>query len=46
MRKKNKMIIEELVHIRMFLGDIRQLLVKERERYLQKDLNIKWTIKK
>jgi len=37
MRKSTKIIIEELVHIRMFLGDIRQLLVKQRERYLKKD---------
>jgi len=37
MRKKNKIIIEEFVHIRMFLGDIRQLLVRQRERYLKKD---------
>ena len=33
MRKSSKMIIEELVHVRMLLGDIRQLLVKQRERY-------------
>ena len=36
MRKKTKMIIEELVHIRMLLGDIRKLLELERKRYLQK----------
>ena len=46
MRNKNKMIIEELVHIRMLLGDIRKLLELERKRYLQKDLTIKGTIKK
>ena len=31
------MKIEELVHIRMLLTDIRQLLVKQRERYLKND---------
>lgn len=36
MRKKNKMIFEELVHIRMFLGDIRKLLELERKRYKYK----------
>ena len=37
MKKSTKMIIEEFVHIRMLLGDIRQLLVRQRERYLKKD---------
>ena len=31
MRKKNRIIIEELVHIRMFLGDIRKLLESQRK---------------
>jgi len=37
MRKKIKLILEELINIGMLLGDIRQLLVKERERYKEKD---------